>query len=88
MLTYKGKDINICRVNVSKIKGNTTILDFHFLIAEKNKEVKYFRDVHELGLFDTNKTLDFMKKSGLTAKFIEIGERKDRGMYIATKPLK
>ena len=61
MGTYDGKDIKIARLNASKVKNDKSILDFHYLIAEKNKDVKHFVDRHELGLFDNGKTLNIMK---------------------------
>ena len=85
MSTYDGNNVKIARLNVSKIKSGMSILDFHFLIAEKNKDVKYFVDRHRLGLFDIEKTLEIMKESGLKSMFLKNGLMKDRGLYIAVK---
>ena len=85
MSAYDGNDIKIARLNVSKVKNGTSILDFHFLIAEKNKDVKYFVDRHRLGLFDIEKTLEIMKENGLKSMFLKNGLMKDRGLYIAVK---
>jgi len=60
-------------------------MDMHYLIAEKNKEVKHFVDRHELGLFDIDKTLQFMKQAGLKSKFLKNGLMKDRGLFIGVK---
>ena len=64
MTTYKSPDLNIARLHVSKIKGNLSILEFNYLIAEKNKEVKSFKDKHILGLFETQRFLKIMRKEG------------------------
>ena len=85
MTTYDGKYIKIARLNVSRIKDGISILDFHYLIAEKNKNVKHFVDRHRLGLFDFEKTLKIMKESGLSVVFLKNGLMKDRGLYIAVK---
>ena len=37
MITYEDKDIKIARLSVSKIRGNISIVDMHYLVAEKNK---------------------------------------------------
>ncbi|OFZ56113.1 MAG: hypothetical protein A3D92_17695 [Bacteroidetes bacterium RIFCSPHIGHO2_02_FULL_44_7] len=84
---YDGKDIKITRVNVSQARGDVSILDFHFTVAEKDKPVRYFRDKHELGMFDHQRILAMMKKSGLEGRFEPSGFMKDRGIFIATKPL-
>jgi len=85
MTTYENKDIKIARLAVSKVKGNVSEMDMHYLIAERNKEVKHFVDRHELGLFDIDKTLQFMKQAGLKAKFLKNGLMKDRGLFIGVK---
>ena len=90
MSTYDGKDIKIARLNVSKLKKNVSILDMHFLIAEKNKEVKHFVDRHEVGLFEISKTIVFMKEAGFDAKFLRSGlvvdkSMMDRGLFIGVK---
>ncbi len=82
MTTYDGKDMKIARIGVSGIKGNISILNMHYLIAEKNKGVKYYSDKHELGLFETGKTLKIMKECGLKSKFLKKGLMIDRGIYL------
>src|SRR3989338_5009598 len=85
MTTYDGENIKIARLNVSKVKNGASILDFHFLIAEKNKDVRYFADRHQLGLFEVKKTLSIMEENSLKAVFLKNGLMKDRGLYIAVK---
>lgn len=85
MTTYDGKDIKIARLNVSKIRDNTSVIDMHYLIAEKKKEVRHFVDRHELGLFGIKDTLKVMKEASFKAKFLKNGLMKDRGIYIGVK---
>lgn len=85
MNTYDGEDIKIARLNISKIEGNLSVLDMHYLIAERNKEIKYYKDRHELGLFEIDKTLEFMKEAGFKPEFLKKGLMKDRGLYIGVK---
>lgn len=85
MTTYDGDDIKIARLNTAKIENDLSVMDMHYLIVEKNKDVKYFVDKHELGLFDTDKTLELMKKAGLKAEFLKDGLMKERGLYIGVK---
>lgn len=83
--TYENDNIKIARMSLSKRKGNISILHMNYLIAEKGKDIVYFKDVHELGLFDTNKTLEIMKEAGLKSKFLKNGFMKDRGVYVGVK---
>ncbi len=83
--TYQDENIKIARLNVSKVLGNLSIMDMHFLIAERNKDTKHFVDRHELGLFEQNKTLYFMKENGLKAVYLKNGLLKDRGLFMGVK---
>lgn len=38
MTTFDGEDVKIARLRVSKIEGNISVMDMHYLIAEKNKK--------------------------------------------------
>jgi len=85
MTTYDGKDVKIARLNTTKIEGDLSIMEMHYLIAEKDKDIIHFADTHELGLFETDKTLDFMEKAGLKAEFLKDGLMEDRGLFIGVK---
>ena len=89
MVNYEDKNLSICRANISKKKGNISILDFHYLIAEKNsKDVKYFFDRHEMGLFDINKTLNIMNKTDLKSKYLQTELMTGRGIFVGIKKWK
>jgi len=85
MTTYEGEAIKIARLNSSKIEGDLSIMEMHYLIAEKDKDVIHFVDTHELGLFEIDKTLEFMEKTGLKADFLKDGLMEDRGLYIGVR---
>ena len=85
MTTYADDDIKVARLNVSKVRGNISILDMHYLVAEKGKTVKHFVDRHELRMSEPQQILEFMRQGGLRAKFIRNGLMKGRGLYIGVK---
>ncbi len=85
MNTYDGKDIKIARLHVSELKGSVSVMDMHYLIAEKDNCVKHFVDRHELGLFETDETLGTMKTAGLRSRFLRHGLMKGRGMFVGVK---
>jgi ubiquinone/menaquinone biosynthesis C-methylase UbiE len=85
MATYGDDDIKIARLDVSKARGNVSILDMHYLVAEKDKTVKHFVDRHELRMSEPQEILEFMRQAGLRAKFIRNGLIKGRGLYIGVK---
>ena len=83
--TYGDDNIKIARACVSRARGDVSVMDMHYLVAEKNKDVKHFVDRHELGMFESEKFLQFMKAAGLQAKFLKNGLMEDRGIYIGIK---
>jgi ubiquinone/menaquinone biosynthesis C-methylase UbiE len=85
MTTYNGKHIKIARVNTSKIVGDLSITDMHYLVARDHREVKHLVDRHEIGLFDTRITLQYMKEAGLDVRYLKNGLMKDRGLFVGTK---
>jgi ubiquinone/menaquinone biosynthesis C-methylase UbiE len=85
MTTVGNDDVKIARQSVSKIRGNVSIMDMHYLIGERNKAVTHHVDRHELGLFERRDMLAFMREAGFRAHFQEQGLMQDRGLYIAVK---
>lgn len=85
MATYDGDDVKIARLCVAKKRGIVSVLDMHYLIAERDKKTKHFVEHHELAMFEIDRVLDIMNKHGLRAHFLKNGLRKDRGLYIGIK---
>ncbi|MFX0005107.1 MAG: class I SAM-dependent DNA methyltransferase [Promethearchaeota archaeon] len=85
MTTYDTEDIKIARLNTTKIEDDLSILEFYYLIAERNKDIVYYSEKHELGLFEIDKFLNYMTNSSLKSQFLEDGLMKGRGLYIGIK---
>ena len=85
MTTYDGDDVKIARLNTTKVEGDLSIMEMHYLIAEKNKDIKHVVDIHELGLFEHDKTFEIMKKANFESEFLKDGLMKDRGLIIGVK---
>lgn len=85
MTTYDGENIKIARLCVSQKRGILSVMDMHYLIAEKNQKMKHSVERHELAMFDTDKILDIMRQNQLKAKFLKNGLMKDRGLCIGVK---
>lgn len=85
METYDGEEVKIARLSVSRSDGDVSVIDFHYLIAEKDKGVKHFVDRHELGLFGVDETLEIMEDVGLQAQYLTEGLASRRGLYVGIK---
>ncbi len=85
MTTYDGEDVKIARLNTTKVEGDLSIMEMYYLIAERNEDIKHFVDIHELGLFEHDRTLEFMEKANFKSEFLKDGLMKDRGLFIGVK---
>lgn len=64
LTSYNGDGLKIVRVGYSAIKGTLSILDEHYLIAEKNRGITYIPDKSELRLTDRPEFLKLLKEAG------------------------
>jgi ubiquinone/menaquinone biosynthesis C-methylase UbiE len=85
MTTYDTENLKIARLNTTKIENDLSILEMYYLIAERNKDIEYFLEKHELGLFEIDKFLEYMHKAGIKAEFLNDGLMKERGLYVGIK---
>lgn len=85
MTTYDGEEIKIARLCVCQKRGILSVMDMHYLIAEKNQTMKHVVERHELAMFDVDKVLNIMKAEGLQGIFLKQGLMKERGLYIGVK---
>jgi len=77
-------NLKIARMDVSKKKKKVAILDFHFLVANPNG-VQYFRDKHEVGLFEPKEVIKALQENGFRAKYLRKGFMAHRGLYVGIK---
>jgi len=85
METYDEKDIKIARLSVPLAKANLSVIDMHYLVAERDEDVKYFSDRHELGLFEVGETLKILEEAGHQSRFLKHGLVDKRGMFVGIK---
>ena len=84
LIVYKSDKIKIARLNISERKGNVSIMNMHYLIAESGKSVKHLVDKHEMGLFEINDVTKIMEKNNLETIYLKKGIS-GRGTYIGVK---
>jgi ubiquinone/menaquinone biosynthesis C-methylase UbiE len=85
IISYDGREAKIARINYTNYRQATAVLNMHILIADRGKDVKYFVDRHELGLFGINQTLKAMKAAGLKAKYLKNGLMPGRELFVGIK---
>jgi len=88
--TYGDDHTKIARLDVSNVRGGISVLDMHYLIAERNQAVKHYVDRHEIGMFESSRILSSMKKAGFQAKLLrgklnKTSREEDRGLFVGVK---
>lgn len=87
LFTYDSPGLKVARIDVPKRRGNKTILDFHWLIGEKGKHVKYIsHDYHELTVFSNQQYVESLRLAGLKPRFLEADESAGGPLYLGIKP--
>jgi ubiquinone/menaquinone biosynthesis C-methylase UbiE len=77
------RDLKLARMNVSRVEGTISILDFHYLVATP-AGVEHFTEHHELGLFTTSQYMAAFFAAGLETHHDREGFL-DRGIYIGVR---
>jgi len=86
LFTYESDQIKIARIDGSKQKGNRAIVDFHWLISEKGKRIKYVpHDLHELTLFSHKQYMDAIRLAKLKPRCLKGEESLMGRLYLASK---
>ena len=67
------------------MRGNLTVLEERFIVAEQAKGVATYKGRMVLGLFEQEEFLRLMRKAGLKAKYIKRSLAPGRGLYIGVK---
>jgi SAM-dependent methyltransferase len=76
-------DLKITRMNVNELRGNVSVLNFHYLVGHPGG-VDYFTECHEMGLFSHEEYSAAFASCGLTTTFEKEGLI-ERGIYIGLK---
>jgi ubiquinone/menaquinone biosynthesis C-methylase UbiE len=84
ILTYDKEDIKVCRMNYNSLENDFSILNFNYMIAQKDKGVSYFKERHELKLTSRVEMINAFKEAGFKVEFDDKGLI-GRGMYYGIK---
>lgn len=82
---YEDESTKIARVSSGAMKGNFTVIDDNFLIAERRNEVFYVRDRNKLRFFDSNELDGILEKEDLESVKASKRLQSDRELVIAIK---
>ncbi len=77
--------LKIARINISKVRGTVSSLEFHYLIGTP-EEIQHVIDREDMGLWTHDEYQDAFKDAGLEVAYDTEGLT-GRGLYIGAKPL-
>jgi trans-aconitate methyltransferase len=83
MLTVNQPELKLSRINVSRVEGDVSILDFHYLIGTPDG-VRHERETHRLLLVPHATMATWFDAAGLDASFDPIGPS-GRGLFVARR---
>ncbi|MEW6566574.1 MAG: methyltransferase domain-containing protein [Chloroflexota bacterium] len=78
-------ELKVARMNISRIEGGLSILDFHYLVGTP-EEIEHFTERHELGLFRVEDYMAAFEAAGLETHHDPDGLT-GRGLYLGLKPM-
>lgn len=85
MKVYEDEDIKVCRQFVSKRQGRKTVLDFHWLVAERDKEVESFTSQLVAYLYSPAEYRAALEQAGFEVTYDTHG-LSGRGLFVARRP--
>jgi SAM-dependent methyltransferase len=84
LISVDKPNLKIARINVGKVQGPVSALEFHYLIGTPSK-VRHVVDRELLGLWTHEEYLDAFRDAGLEVAFDSEGLM-GRGLYLGVKP--
>jgi ubiquinone/menaquinone biosynthesis C-methylase UbiE len=77
--------LKVVRVDITRIKGNLSVLDERIVVADRTKGIATYKDRMVMGLFEQEEFLRLMLEAGLKAKFLKQSLAPGRGLYVGVK---
>jgi SAM-dependent methyltransferase len=83
--TYDTDDLKIARAAHSVVRGDRSIVEFHWLVARTGEGVEHFVEEHECWLCPRERMGEILDAAGFEIRFEEDGLMKDRGLFLGRR---
>ncbi len=80
-LLRQGGGVTVLRMNTCERRRGRSVLEFHYLVGSQGR-IRYFREVHDLGLFDRPTMERAFRAAGLRPVYLARGLSSRRGLYV------
>lgn len=85
MQTYDRPELKLCRQSVTRVAGDVTVFDMHWLVARANAGVDHFVERHELWMCPRAVMAAAFEGAGFDVRFEPDGLMPQRGLFIARR---
>ena len=85
MHTWQDDDLKLCRQAVTRLDGDLSVLEMHWLVARRDHDIEHFVELHELCLHIPEVMGSALVDAGFEIRFEPVGLMPGRGLYIARK---
>jgi SAM-dependent methyltransferase len=85
VLVQGDDSLKVVRVDITRVRGNLSILDERIVVADRAKGMATYNDHMAMGLFEKEEFLRLMREAGLKARFLKRSLAPGRGLYVGVK---
>jgi SAM-dependent methyltransferase len=71
--TYESEDLKLVRANVTRVEGQRSLFDFHWLVVPRDRPVEHFVEQHELWLCPRETMTAAFEDAGFEVRWDEEG---------------
>ena len=84
--THQGPSGTIVRLASSARRGNRSVIDYHYLVADPARGLRYFTETDVGLMVPRARLIRLMRRAGLRSRFLTRGFTGDRGLLLGVKP--
>jgi SAM-dependent methyltransferase len=85
MHTYDSPELKLCRQAVTRVEGDMSVFDMHWLVARANQGVEHFVEHHELWMCPRATMAAAFEEAGFDVCYEPDGLMKNRGLFVGRR---
>ncbi|MCI4336426.1 MAG: methyltransferase domain-containing protein [Thermoplasmata archaeon] len=85
--TYDGPEAKIARLSRASRRGSVSRIEMEYLVLERGRPIRHLREAHSQPLVEPKEMLAELEWVGFHAQVVLSGRWRDRGLYVAQRPL-
>ncbi len=86
VFSHASPAVTVARMSVSSRRGNHSVLQYHYLIGQPGRRIRYLRETDVGLLVGRDRFLEILRAAGLVPRFWRRGLTPGRGLFVGVKP--